>query len=107
MIPRVHYSSDSLDESAEGKCDWRLHLRYDVTDVNDNAADPIERVIHVIHPLAVSTQEPEQIGSYQATFVGAIDHYGIKPVVEHGFVYDRDPNKTNVVEAEGVMQLGR
>ena len=81
-------------------------LRYDVTDVNDNAADPIERVIHVIHPLAVSTQEPEQIGSYQATFVGAIDHYGIKPVVEHGFVYDRDPNKTNVVEAEGVMQLG-
>jgi|GEM_PF-3501722 len=81
-------------------------LHYDVTDANGNAADPIERVIHVIHPLAVSTAQAEQVGSYQANFVGAIDHYGVKPVMEHGFVYDRDASKTNVLEAEGVLQLG-
>jgi hypothetical protein len=81
-------------------------LQYDAMDANGNEAESIERVIHVVHPLAVSTSEAERVGSYEATFKGAIDHYGVKPVMEHGFVYDRDVKKTNLMDAEGVLQLG-
>ena len=81
-------------------------LHYDVTDVNGNAADSIERVVHVVHPLAVSTYEAEKVGSTGGTFVGGIDHYGVKSVSEHGFVYDKNVDKANVFEAEGILELG-
>ena len=81
-------------------------LKYEVMDANGNAAESIERVIHVVHPLAVATGEAESVGTSDGTFVGAIEHHGVKLVTEHGFVFDKDVNKTNMDMAEGVLQLG-
>jgi hypothetical protein len=81
-------------------------LEYAVSDLNGNVADPIERIIHVVHPLAVSTGEAESVSTTRGIFIGTIDHYGVKLVSEHGFVYDKEMSKANVVEAEGILELG-
>ncbi|BES66402.1 hypothetical protein SANA_28410 [Gottschalkiaceae bacterium SANA] len=85
----------------------RYTLKYTVTDLNGNEADPIERIIHVVHPLAVSSGEAEKVGTTQATFTGAIDHLGVKAVLEHGFVFNENEKKVNLQEAQGVLKLGK